>query len=71
MTGSGKPSASHANTVEAPTSAVALTSNCLTRMLGKTGTQRDEMRSRRSSRSVSPGQNSDSRLSFQLLLTQR
>lgn len=44
MTGSGKPSASHANTVAAPTSAVALTSDCRTRTVGKTEKQGAEVR---------------------------
>lgn len=39
MTGSGKPSASHASTAAAPTLAVALTSACRTRTLGKTEKQ--------------------------------
>lgn len=34
--GSGKPSASQANIAEVPMSAVALTSDCLARMVGRT-----------------------------------
>lgn len=34
--GSGKPSASQANMAELPMSAVALTSDCLARMVGRT-----------------------------------
>lgn len=38
--GSGKPSASQANIAEVPMSAVALTSDCLARMVGRTEKER-------------------------------